>query len=183
MKEAYEYAQKFIKISKLMDECMHTMRPTQRSISLESSIIMHEFNDKMDVLFYNDYPVLDHKIAWGEGAFGYNFVANKPIERKMTYMDALIYDPSTNIFYANRDDIQSDDGIPYTMEFLDNESHMFQMELMLGPRFEGYCILHALHMLGYDKTAYMHVHTLNVLDKIIEEMEIYLDNHRYNKEF
>lgn len=183
MKEAYEYAQKFIKISMLMDECMHTMKDTQRSIHLESSIKMHEYNDKMDVVFYNEYPVLDHKIAWGDDVYGYNFVANKPLERKMTYVNAIIFDPTTNVFFANRDDIQEDGGVPFVMEFLDAESHLFQMELMLGERFDTYCILHALHMLGYDKKAYIHVHSLNVLDKIIEEMETYLDNHRYNKEF
>lgn len=184
MSEAYEYARKFIKISKLMDECMHTMKDTQRSIIFGSCIKMHEFNDKMDVLYYNDYPVLDHKIAWGEDAFNYNFVTNKPIARgSMDYKDAIIVDTSTNMFYANRDDIQSDDSVPYSMEFLDVEEHLFQMEIMLGERYELYCILHALHMLGYDNRAYVHVHSLNVLDKIIDDVETYLENHRYNKEF
>lgn len=187
MFDAYEYARKFIKISKLMDECMFTMKDTQRTIQILPYITMHEFNDKMDVLYYNDYPVLDHKIAWGEDAFNYNFVTNKPVARvTMDYKDAIIVDTSTNMFYLTRDDIQLDAGVPYTMEFLDVDEHLFQMELLLNERFELYSILHALHMLGYDNRAYIHVHTLNILDKIIDDVETYLENHRYNtsnKEF
>ena len=186
MFDAYEYARKYIKISKLMDDCIHTMRTTQRSMN----ITMFEFNNQMDVLYYNDYPVLDHKIAWGKEAVGYNYVTCRPIEygiiRRMDYKDVIIVDTSTNIFYANRDDIQSDESEPYIMKYLEVDEHLFQMELLLNERFELYSILHALHMLGYDKPAYIHMHSLNILDQIIDDMEKYLENHRYNtsnKEF
>lgn len=178
MFDAYEYAQKFIKISNLMDECIQTIKNVQRCMNINHSIRMHSYGGKMDVLYYNDYPVLDHKIAWRAKLFNYNFVATS----HSSLVDSLIVDTSTNVFYATRDDIQSD-RVPHYMEFLDTEEHLFQMEIMLGERYELYCILHALHMLGYDNRAYIHVHSMNVLDRIIDDVEAYLENHYRNKEF
>lgn len=174
---AYEYATKYIKISNLMDACMiHNCK----RMAITNSIRMHVMNGNIDLLLYDDYPVIDHKGAWGDEAFGYNFVSSKPIERWGKRI-AIIFDNRTNIFYHRRDDINEEESM--LMDFMNIEEHLFQMELLMNERYDTYCILHALHMLGYDKTTYIHIQPMIVLDEIIDELEKYLVRYSPNKEF
>lgn len=169
--EYYEYARKIIKICTLMKECLSLMKNKNSSITIDGTVEVHTMQDELDILFYNYHPVIDYKIAWGDDAFGYNYVS-APYRKYTTAKYVMVFSPDVYTFYKTQNDIGIvEDEIQ--MQFEGTEEHLFQMGLILGDRFEGYCILHALHMLGFKEKVYIYMHTLDVLDEIIEKMEVH----------
>lgn len=169
--EYYEYARKIIKICTLMNKCMPMMKDKTSRITIDTTIEVYTFDDKMDILFYNHHPLIDYKIAWGGEAFGYNYVSSQ-YHRYTQAKFVMVFDPNVHLCYMSQNDI----GIveyEIQMQFESPEEHLFQMGLILGDRFDGYCILHALHMLGFDEKVYIHLHSMDILDEIIEKMEVH----------
>ncbi|QCW18735.1 hypothetical protein SEPL_362 [Salmonella phage SE_PL] len=160
----YEYARSLIWIEKLFQELQMKM-PGK---FLKYSPLMFSLElDKTDCIWYNDTPVIDFKVAWGEDSFNTNYLwaaENDSRERSI-----IIIAPNTKVYMANVD--RNTNGTEYILDFDDSESFVFQMQLVQKSMWDEFCILYALHELGFSRPAFIHVWSQQVLDIIINKME------------